>query len=114
MPRTYLLCDLKDDAAAIAAYREYHAPGNTWPAVTESIRAAGITAMEIFLAGNRLLMVMDTDATYDAAAKAAADAANPDVQRWEQLMDTFQQRLPFAAREQKWVPMQRIFDLNAD
>ncbi|WP_116124921.1 L-rhamnose mutarotase [Lewinella sp. IMCC34183] len=112
MPRQYFLCDLRDDAAAQSAYRRYHAAGAVWPEVLRSIRGAGITGLEIHLAGNRLLMVMETDASYDAAARAERDAADPVVQRWENLMDTFQQRLPFATDGEKWVPMERIFDLH--
>jgi L-rhamnose mutarotase len=34
------------------------------------------------------------------------------VQAWERLMWTFQQALPWAAADQKWVPMRRIFSLR--
>ncbi|MEM9931803.1 MAG: L-rhamnose mutarotase, partial [Bacteroidota bacterium] len=47
------------------------------------------------------------------AAKAAADASNPKVQEWETLMDTFQQRLPFAEAGEKWVEAGLIFKLGA-
>ena len=47
-----------------------------------------------------------------ASAKIAADAASSDVQQWEILMWTFQQSLPWAAPGQKWVPMEKIFDLT--
>jgi len=110
--RHILICDLKDDPALIEQYKTYHAPGNAWPEITESITSAGITAMDIFLAGNRLVMVMTTEDDFDPAAKAAADAANPKVQEWETLMDTFQQRVPFAAEGVKWVPMEQIFKLG--
>ena len=109
--RQILLCDLKDDPALIARYKKYHAAGNAWPEITESITSAGITNMEIFLAGNRLVMIMETTEDFDAAAKTAADAANPKVQEWENLMDTFQQRLPFAPQGVKWVAAERIFKL---
>lgn len=113
MPKRHILiCDLKNDPALIRQYKEYHAAGNAWPEITESITSAGITDMEIFLAGNRLVMIMETVDDFDAAAKAAADAANPKVQEWETLMDTFQQRIPFAAAGEKWVPMERIFELE--
>ena len=112
MPQVhYLACDLKDDPALIEKYKEYHAPGNAWPEITHSIKSAGITDMEIFLAGNRLFMIMTTTDDFDPAAKAAADAGNPKVQEWETLMDTFQQRLPFAPEGVKWVPLERIFKL---
>lgn len=112
MPLHYFICDLKNDDAAIAAYEAYHAPGSVWPEVVQSIRSAGIRDMEILRAGNRLVMVMQADPHYDAEEKAAADAGNPIVQRWEKLMDTFQQRLPFAAEDQKWVLLHRIFSLR--
>ena len=112
MPQThYLACDLKNDPELIERYKEYHAPGNAWPEITESIKSAGIEQMEIFLAGNRLFMVMTTSDDYDPAAKAAADAANPKVREWEALMDTFQQRMPFAEEGVKWVNLERIFML---
>jgi L-rhamnose mutarotase len=58
-----------------------------------------------------MFMIMDVSAGFSAQARAAADAANPDVQRWEKLMWTFQQALPWAAPGQKWVPMEPIYDL---
>ncbi|THH42004.1 L-rhamnose mutarotase [Neolewinella litorea] len=112
MPLHYFLCDLKDDAAAIAAYEAHHAPGNVWPEVVESIRSAGIRDMQILRAGNRLVMVMETGPEYDGEQKATADAENPVVQQWETLMDTFQQRLPFAEAGQKWVRLHQIFSLR--
>lgn len=109
--RHILICDLKDDPVLIKKYKEYHAAGNAWPEITASITSAGIVEMEIFQAGNRLVMIMETRDDYDAVAKAAADAANPKVREWEALMDTFQQRIPFADEGVKWVPLERIFKL---
>jgi L-rhamnose mutarotase len=109
--RQILICDLKDDPKLIEQYKEYHAAGNAWPEITESITSSGITGMEIFLAGNRLVMIMTTTDDFDPVAKAAADAGSPKVQEWETLMDTFQQRLPFAGVGEKWVVMEGIFDL---
>jgi len=104
--------DLKNDPALIAEYERWHQPGNVWPEITESIRAAGIRDMEIFRAGNRLFMVMEVDEDFSAATKAAADATNPRVQAWEALMGEFQQPLPFAKTGEKWVPMTRMFSLK--
>ena len=109
--RRFFACDMKDDPALIEKYKAYHADGTVWPEITESITSSGITNMEIFLAGNRLFMIMTTTDDYDGAAKAAADASSPKVQEWETLMDTFQQRLPFAQDGEKWVEMERIFKL---
>ena len=106
-----LALDLRDDPALIAEYERWHRAEFIWPEVVDSIRAAGILDMQIFRTGNRLVMLMRAGPAFDPAAKAAADAASERVQAWETLMSTFQQPLPWAGDGQKWVPMQRIFDL---
>lgn len=103
--------DLHDDPAVIAEYERWHRSEFVWPEVLRSIREAGILDMQIFRTGNRLVMLMRVGPGFDAEAKAAADAANERVQAWETLMSTFQRPLPWAQAGQKWVPMQRIFDL---
>ncbi|RED94983.1 L-rhamnose mutarotase [Marinoscillum furvescens] len=112
MKRYCMACDLKDDPKLIEEYKSYHAKGNAWPEITKSIQSAGIVDMEIYLIGNRLFMIMEVDESYDAAAKAKADAANPKVQEWEELMWKYQQELPWADKGVKWVPMERIFKLG--
>ena len=104
-------CDLKDDSVLIENYKQHHAPGNTWPEITDSIRNAGIEDMQIFLTGNRLFMIMEVNENYDPAVKAKMDADNPKVQKWENLMMKFQQLIPWAREGEKWVEMERIFQL---
>ncbi|KTF68051.1 L-rhamnose mutarotase [Sphingomonas sp. HT-1] len=110
--RHILLLDLHDDPEALAAYRHWHRPGGPPAAVNRSIREAGIESMEIWQAGDRLVMVMETGADFDPDAKRARDAADPDVQAWERLMDGFQRRLAFAPEGVKWVPTERIYSLD--
>ncbi|WNJ20076.1 L-rhamnose mutarotase [Pontibacter sp. G13] len=110
--RYTLACDLKDDPELIERYKQYHAPGNAWPEITDSIRGAGILDMEIYLTGNRMFMIMEVDDTFDFEAKAAADASNPKVQEWEQLMWDFQQALPWAPEGVKWILLDKIFKLE--
>ena len=110
--RLYYALDLRDDPGLIAEYERLHRPENIWPEVVASIRSAGIRELEIFRAGNRLVMVLDVAEGFSAPAKAAADAGNPRVQAWEKLMWRFQQALPFAKPGEKWVPMDRIFSLH--
>ena len=109
----YFALDLKDDAALIERYKAWHAPGAVPAAINRSIREAGIEKLEIFLVGNRMVMALTPGPDFDAAKKAAADAADPDVQAWEELMWTFQQALPFAQPGEKWLPMQKIYALSA-
>lgn len=107
-----LILDLVDDAAAIAAYREWHRPGGPPPAVARAIREAGVERLDIYNAGNRLVMLMEVSAAYDADAQAARDSADPDVQAWEARMGAFQRRLPFAPPGVKWVATDHIYSLD--
>lgn len=111
MPRYCFALDLKDQPGLIDQYRAWHAPGAVWPEVIRSIRQAGIRDMEIYLTGNRLFMIMETEAGFDPQRKAATDAADARVQDWEELMWQFQQALPWARPGEKWVPMEKIFEL---
>ena len=111
MKRVCLALDLVNDPALIAEYERWHKAENGWPEIKKSILDAGITQMEIYRTGNRLFMIMETDDTFDAAKKSAMDAANPKVQEWEQLMWKFQQPLPWAGEGEKWVAMNKIFQL---
>jgi L-rhamnose mutarotase len=103
--------DLVNDPQLIAEYEHWHKAENCWPEIKKSITEGGIIGMEIYRTGNRLFMIMETDDNFSFANKQAADAANPKVQEWEQLMWKFQQPLPWAAQGEKWVLMDQIFGL---
>ena len=105
-------CDLKDNPKLIEEYKAHHAEGKVWPEITQSIKKAGIKDMQIFLTGNRLFMVIEVDDSFDPIKKAEQDTANPKVQEWEKLMWEFQQALPWAKADEKWVEMKRIFQLE--
>ncbi|RYE02910.1 MAG: L-rhamnose mutarotase [Sphingobacteriaceae bacterium] len=101
--------DLVDDLQLIDEYKAHHR--NVWPEIKKSITDAGITNMEIYLLGNRLFMLMETDASFTTEKKVEADASNPKVQEWEQLMWKYQQALPQAKPGEKWLLMDKIFQL---
>jgi L-rhamnose mutarotase len=103
--------DLQDDPTLIEEYRRFHVPGGPPAAVSYALRESGIEVLEIYLCGNRLFMILEAGPHFSLEAKALADALNPDVQRWEELMWQFQQALPWAAAGQKWVPAEKIYDL---
>lgn len=110
MKRYVLALDLKPDEALISEYDAYHRA--VWPEVLESLRESGILEMEIFRVGNRLCMVLETTDDFTFEEKARLDAANPKVQQWEALMDTYQDRLPWVAPGAKWALMQSVFRLD--
>ncbi|MGC4104263.1 L-rhamnose mutarotase [Ferruginibacter sp.] len=113
MKRYCLALDLVDDPVLIAEYENWHKAENCWPEIKQSITGAGITSMEIYRAGNRLFMIMDTDDSFNFEKKSAMDAANPKVQEWEQLMWKYQLALPWAKPGEKWILMNEIFNLKA-
>lgn len=106
-----LALDLKDDPALIAEYCRWHKPGQIWPEVVEEIRRHGVVRERIFLVGTRMVMVLETTDDFCFETKSAANRASDVMQRWEALMDRFQQVLPQAAPGQKWVLMEEIFDV---
>jgi L-rhamnose mutarotase len=109
MQRHCLALDLKDDPELILQYEDYHKV--IWPEIRESITGSGIQHMSIYRTGNRLFMIMEVEDDFSFEKKAAADAANPKVQEWEALMWRYQQAIPTAAPGQKWVQMEKIFEL---
>ena len=112
MKRYCLALDLKDDPELIAEYENWHKPENCPPKIIKSIKDAGIVDMQLYRFGNRLFMIMETDDSFDFAKKAAADAANAAVQEWETLMWKFQKPIPGAKPGEKWVLMDKIFQIG--
>lgn len=109
MKKYCLAVDLVNDPVLIAEYEAHHK--SIWPEIKKSITDSGITNMEIYRAGNRMFMIMEADDSFSFEKKAAMDASNEKVQEWEQLMWKFQQAMPFAKPGEKWVLMDKIFQL---
>lgn len=103
--------DLKNDPALITQYKQYHKTENVWPEIIKSIKGSGIESLDIYLVGNRLFMIMDVNETFSFTAKQTADLNNPKVVAWEDLMWKFQQQLPWATGDEKWLQMDKIFTL---
>ncbi len=110
MKRYCLALDLKDDPALIAEYKKIHQ--HIWPEIRDRIKSDGITAMDIYLTGNRLFMIMEVNDDFSFEKKSISDAADPKVQEWERFMWSFQQPLPWARPGEKWVMMEKIFELQ--
>ena len=122
--RYCLALDLQPDPALIAEYEAWHR--DVWPEIGESILDSGITDMQIWRLEDRLFMIIETAPGFTFENKAAMDAANPAVQRWEQLMWKYQKAIePLEAVRpkdrheisggrpaEKWRVMQQIFSSN--
>lgn len=104
-----LALDLIDNPILIAKYKEYHK--NIWPEITKSLIDAGIENAEIYSVGNRLFMILEVKDTFSFEKKAVLDSKNKKVQEWETLMWQYQQQLPTANEKEKWLVMDKIYQL---
>lgn len=104
-----LALDLKNDPQLLAEYEHYHK--NVWPEIIKSIKDSGIEVLDIYRTGNRMFMIIEANKDFSFEKKAAMDAANPKVQEWENLMWKFQQAMPSAKPGEKWMLMEKIFEL---
>ena len=110
MKRYCLALDLKDDPELIAQYEKYHE--NVWLEIIKSIKDSGIEVLDIYRTGNRMFMIIEANDNFSFEKKSAMDVANPKVQEWEELMWKFQQALPWAKPGEKWILMEKIFELS--
>ena len=109
MKKYCLTLDLKDDAKLIAEYEAYHK--NIWDEILKSIKDSGILSMQTFRLHTRMIMIIETDDNFSFEEKSKMDASNPKVQEWEELMWKYQQALPIAKEGEKWMLMDKIFEL---
>lgn len=105
--RYCLTLDLKNDPVLIAEYESYHQ--KVWPEIIQSFYDSGISIMEIYRWENRLFMIIETEEGFTFEKKARLDAENPIVQKWENLMSTYQEKLPGVKKKEKWQLMKRIY-----
>ena len=110
MKRYCLTLDLKNDPALIAEYEQRHK--DIWPEIEKSMVDSGVTDVEIYRTGTRMIMIFEVDDTFTFERKAAMDAVNPKVQEWEMLMWKFQQPLAASKPGEKWVVMDKIYQLK--
>ena len=109
MKRLCLALDLKEDTKLIGEYENHHK--NVWPEIIKSIKDSGIEFLDIYRTGNRMFMIIEADENFSFEKKSSMDARNPKVQEWENLMWKFQQALPWAKTGEKWIMMDKIFEL---
>ncbi|MFH7018705.1 L-rhamnose mutarotase [Flavobacterium sp. FlaQc-47] len=110
MQKHCLTLDLKNDPDLIDQYIKFHE--NVWPEIKNSIKASGITNLEIYNLGDRLFMIIEANVDFSFEKKAKSDAENPKVQEWETLMWQFQKALPESKPGEKWIVMNKIFELK--
>ena len=113
MNRHVLTLNLRDDPAAIAAYREHHQ--RVWPEVVDSLRRAGVKQMDIHLLGRQLVMIVELDDGLDIRRVFSThNAASGRVAEWERLMKSLQEPAPGTRPGEWWAAMEPVFSLNGN
>lgn len=110
MQKYCLTLDLKEDSNLIEEYIRLHQ--EVWPEISQSIKDSGIINLEIYNIGNRLMMIIEANSDFSFEKKSKLDAANLKVQEWETLMWKFQKALPNSKPGEKWIVMDKIFELE--
>ncbi|MFS1422763.1 L-rhamnose mutarotase [Shewanella sp. 10N.286.48.B5] len=111
--RYCLALDLKQNQDLIEQYIAHHKPENAWPQITQNMRELGILDMEIYRVDNRLFMIMETKIGFDPNKPPLTALGKQKSDEWEALMWKYQQPLKSAAPGEKWVKMDKIYDLKS-
>ncbi|MEQ8965862.1 MAG: amidohydrolase family protein [Azospirillaceae bacterium] len=106
-----LALDLKDDPQTIAEYDRYHR--DVWPEILRGMAAVGVRSQRIWRVGNRLFMLLQVDDDFDWDRDFARYMRETDRAReWDDLMRTFQSKVPAAGPDDWWAPMDLVYDMN--
>lgn len=57
-------------------------------------------------------MILHTSDEFSLETKRGADGRSPEMRSWEELMWKYQKPLPHAAPGEKWVLMEKIFEVK--
>ena len=103
--------NLKDDSWLIEKYKEYHQ--NVWQETESALKTVGITSMKIFLLGRRMFMYMETvDSFVPERDFPKYLEQHPRCKEWDDLMRTFQEKVPEAREDEWWATMEQVYNLK--
>ena len=110
MKRYAMTVMLKDDPEIIRRYEEYHA--NAWPETNAGLLRVGIKRMYIYRFLRTLFMFMETNDDFDMERDMPRYMDHPRAREWDELMATFQETVPGAPADTKWVLMDEVYKLE--
>lgn len=105
---------LRPDSKLRQEYIRRHQPDSIWHEIVRGIREVGVLAMDIYITGDVLVMIIEAPATFSWERDMARLATLPRQQEWEDYMAEFQQADAGATPADKWKPMERMFHLYTD
>jgi len=103
--------EISNDPELIAQYRKWHSEEYNWKMIRDGIREVGILEMEIYILGNRLVMIVDAPVDLDWAEAMNRLATLPRQAEWEAFVAKFQGCSADARSDEKWQMMERMFRL---
>ena len=103
--------EINDDPELMAQYRYWHSEEHHWQEIREGIKAVGILEMEIYMLGNKLVMIVDAPADFNWQEAMDRLATLPRQAEWEAFVARFQGCSTDVRSDEKWQPAERIFRL---
>ena len=103
--------ELSEDPELVAQYRKWHSEEYSWKEVRDGIREVGILEMEIYILGDKLVMIVDTPVDFQWEEAMARLATLPRQAEWEAFVSKFQGCSADARSDEKWQSMERMFQL---
>ena len=105
------IMELKDDAELIRRYCQAHDEEHFRPEILAGMREVGILEMEVYILGNKIVMIVDAPEDFSWDDAMARLATLPGQQDWEEYVAQFQNCDANATSDKKWKMMSRIFHI---
>jgi L-rhamnose mutarotase len=103
--------EISNDPELMKQYRYWHSEEHHWQEIRDGIRQVGILEMEIYMLGNRLVMIVDAPADFNWQEAMDRLSTLPRQAEWEAFVARFQGCAAEARSDEKWQPMERMFRL---
>lgn len=105
------ILDLKDNPDLIETYKKQHSKPYMWREIIDGIKSVGILEMELYVQGNRLVMIVEAPLDFDWDKAMSKLAGLPRQQEWEDWNAQYQDCKVGETSDEKWKLMDRMFHL---
>ena len=108
------ILEIADNPELIRRYRECHDEEHVWREVLEGIRSVGILEMELYICGNKVVMIVETPLDFNWNDAMTRLAGLPRQAEWESFVAAMQGADPDATSDEKWNMMERMLRLYGE